>query len=448
MTILTKSWSKKMVILFLFYLIIQFSWGQEPMNQANVWENPDYYNNLDWNNADWDKVQWERVDWNTVNWESINSANLNQILDNNPNLFDNGVFLAKFEDKINNFKSEDFSQVGREALNSWLGKKTGNSLSLAEDANVKSYKNGEIVTDGTKSSTFEIDKLPAGTTFEILSDGSLMAKDDFKGVFSGKLVYDPANKVFITDGQFTDQNKNQLFCIEVQCRIEVSKDGTVNKLSGEGTINGISAEDLGSIIIDGGKIFAMADQKNSMVAGTKLFSHEKIAYDPANKKFDGNNLLVKKTDDETVFSGKQISFLDSKGNQVATLIEGETRFSTKACFVTIVSCISGNLETGKISVYAVNSQITIDGKDYLEIELGEIKDDSQVTINKGGLNIGSCDKTGVHPRVALDQTGLKISYNHHLEDGTIADQVSDAEGDKLCISESCEEQNFVCVMKT
>lgn len=426
--------------------------------QQQDWNNPDYYNNLDWNSADLGKVQWDQVDWNQVDWNNINSDNLNQMLQQNANLFDNEVFLSKFEEKIKNFQEADFKKLGVEAQKSWLTKKSNGKLTLAEGGGISSYDGVSVATTGERGCNFDPNTLPKDVAFEIQKDGSLKPIGKFSGSFSGKVSYDAEKKILISDTSFKDSH-NSAFNCQGQCQLEIGEDGTVRKISGEAAINGIIVKDLEEVSFDINTkiIHARPNQESSTIDGVKLFGTEKISYEPQKKMFRGNNFLVKSTSEDKIFQGKQISFADKEGFKVATLVSGETTFSLNGCSASAksgaTSCIAANLEKSSLNILAKNSEIILDvGLDaadpskskYKKIEVQEITDNSKVTLKKGAEKVASFDKKGLHPRLPLQKTDLEIKYNHRLKNGKEVTQVSGAEGDALCSGEECSNCNFIC----
>lgn len=435
-----------LIIILAFYLSIDLSFGDvaggapEAPAQQNPWETPDYYNSLDWSTADFSKVDWNKVNWDQVDWNNIDSNELKMIAQNNPVIFENTLFFNKFESKLESFSETEFSDLGRDATNSWLDKKTNGKLSLNEGSNLKSYKSGQIYTAGTRSSNFNPEKLPPGVYFEILSDGSLKSKGKFEGSLAGKVEYDPVEKALITNGQFIDLGNNDYSCDSAEnCKIEIAEDGTVKKIIGNGKINDIAARDLEDVSVINGKIIAKPNQKDSLIGDTKMFSEGSVSYDPKQKMFEGDNIEVRKTAPDTFFKGNQISFLDEDGKKVATLISGGTRFSTTSC--SSAPCISANTAEKRITVMAEESKIELDAGNYKYVDVTEIKDNSQIVLKKGDLMVASFDQKGHHPRMAPEESGLEISYAHKLAGEKDAKQISGENGDRLCTEEGCTECN-------
>ncbi|MFH0701309.1 MAG: hypothetical protein V2A62_02645 [Candidatus Woesearchaeota archaeon] len=433
---------KRLMLFSIVFIILWaiFIWAEIPTATENKWEDPSYYNDLDWGTVtNWGNVRWELVDWNSVSDTNLNANSFNSILQNNPSLMtSNPGFLNRFEQRIQNFNENDFAQLNQKTLNTWLNHKSNGKLNIASGGTISGYNGKEVKT--TKCE-FNPETLPAGQ-FEIDAEGNLISKSSFNGKFSGKINYNSDSGNLETIGTYVDAKNNVIVCSE-KCTISVSEDGTISRIVGTGRINGITVRDLEQVRFNGDLITFKPNQKTSEFSGVRLFSSEDIEYSPKEGNFKGNNFQVIFPGEGKTFEGKNILFLDKEDRKVALLNSGKTTFDFNDCKEdTKFSCISANPDSKRITVTARGSDIKIDGEGYKNIDVNQIEDESIITLMNGPNKVSLFDKNGVHPRMLISDSGLEIRYNYQKEDGTLVTQVSGKDGDQWCVEGKCQECNY------
>lgn len=361
------------------------------------------------------------------------------VLNKNPSLLDDAFVLETLDTQVKgNIKLLNDNPAVKEK---WLQQKYGIGL-VSTDTVIKSYDGATIETETVSFKPEELPKEPKGVKYKLQEDGSLKAEGGYEGSFYGKVEF--KDGALITDNKFVNSDKNYFACT-FACSLQVSKNGLVIRIIGEGKVNEIPVKDLESVSVLQGAIFATPNQKDSKIGGVGLFGTESVAYNPAEKKFYGDNLMVESTSPDAVFEGKKIKFQDDEGKAIATLFEGKTAFvaSEAECSGKKSSCISADKNTKTIFVSArKNSNMGVDAKaGYDTLKVGDITDDSKVILLKNNKMVATFNQNGAHPRRNPKELGMNIESmqpdgkNHKIYAG----------GYEICDNSVCTKTNFGCV---
>lgn len=358
------------------------------------------------------------------------------VLNNNPSLLDDALVLETLDNEVKtNTKLLNDNPAVKEK---WLQQKYGIGMVSPATA-IKSYDGTSIQTETT---TFKPKELPPEAKYKIGKDGSLKAEGGFEGSYYGKVEFKEG--LLVTDSKFVNPENDDFLCVSA-CMIQVSKDGSVTRITGEGKVNDVPVKDLASVSVLKGAIFAVPNQKDSSIGGVKIFGIESVAYNPTEKKFYGEDFIVKSTSPEAVFEGKMIKFEDSEGQGIATLFEGITAFvsSESECAGKKSSCISADKSAKTIFVSARgNSNIVVDAKKgYDTLRVDDITDESKVILLKKNKMVATFNQNGAHPRRNPQELGINIESLR--PDGKM--QKIYAGGYEMCDDSVCTKTNFGCV---